>query len=72
MATEAKRKKRKITIALDEDVVQYFQLLGHKEERAYGPLMNKVLRDHVAESVLTDKYLAATPEEQIEMERSKP
>lgn len=42
-----KPKKRKITIALDEDVVQYFQMLAHKEERAYGPLMNKVLRDHV-------------------------
>lgn len=58
MATEAKRKKRKITIALDEDVVQYFQMLGHKEERAYGPLMNKVLRGYVLEAQQIDREAA--------------
>lgn len=55
MATEAKRKKRKITLALDEDVVQYFQMLAHKEERAYGPLMNKVLRGYVLEAQQIDR-----------------
>lgn len=62
-------KKRKITIAIDEDVVQYFQMLGHKEERPYQPLMNKVLRDYVAEVTMSDKYLAATPEQQRKMEQ---
>lgn len=58
MATEEKRKKRKITIAIDEDVVQYFQMLGHKEERPYQPLMNKVLRNFVEQAVKADKAVA--------------
>lgn len=57
MATEEKRKKRKITISLDEDVVQYFQMLAHKDERAYGPLMNKVLRAHVIECLAIDEEI---------------
>ena len=39
--------KRRITIEIDEDVVRYFQMLAHKDERPYQPLMNRVLRDHV-------------------------
>lgn len=50
-----KTKKRKITIALDEDVVRYFQMLAHKDERAYGPLMNRVLRMYVLEAQQIDR-----------------
>ena len=60
MNTPPKPKKRKITISLDEDVVQYFQMLGHKEERAYQPLMNRVLRDYVLEAVHIDEQIVAT------------
>jgi uncharacterized protein (DUF4415 family) len=47
----AKPKKRKLTIAIDEDTIAFFQMLGHKEERPYQPLMNKVLRDYVQNEV---------------------
>lgn len=50
MATQSKPKVR-ITIELDKDVVDYFKMLAHKEERPYQPLMNKVLRDHVQSKV---------------------
>lgn len=52
MINRDKIPKRKITIALDEDVVGFFQMLAHKDgDRPYQPLMNKVLREYVAEQV---------------------
>lgn len=58
MAKPKDLKKTRITIRLDADVVQYFQMLAEEQERPYQPLMNKVLRNFVEQSIKADKAVA--------------
>lgn len=41
-------KKVRVNIYFDEDVVAYFKARANFDDRPYGPLMNKVLREYVA------------------------
>ena len=40
-------KKQRITILLDEEVVNAFKMIGEKECRPYQPIMNRVLREYL-------------------------
>jgi uncharacterized protein (DUF4415 family) len=46
MATSPK--KVRVNIYFDEDVVAYFKARAAFDDRPYGPLMNKILREYVA------------------------
>lgn len=46
MATSPK--KVRVNLYIDEEVVAYFKARANFDDRPYGPLMNKVLREYVA------------------------
>lgn len=38
--------KERVCLYIDKDVVAYFKHIAERDERAYQPLMNKVLREY--------------------------
>jgi uncharacterized protein (DUF4415 family) len=43
----ATAKKVRVNLYIDEEVVAYFKARANFDDRPYGPLMNKVLREYV-------------------------
>lgn len=48
--------KERVCLYVDKDVVAYFKHIADSNERAYTPLMNKVLRDYVDALPAEQKY----------------